>query len=160
MCYHIIRWHDSVSANVAIKRCYRTREHANTDRRKGLIGDRTTFHLDPHNRDQGIIYSVVKCPVGDACGCAKWNTGHNRATIPAKELRLMIVCGRCYKPRRNAVEVYDPETEEREMMCQRCYERYAAGVLFKATRSDRYVLPKVSHVHAEDPDLAPVAVLA
>ena len=39
-------------------------------------------------------------------------------------------------------------------------KRYAAGVLFKATRSDRYVLPKVSHVHAEDPDLAPVAVLA
>lgn len=160
MCYHIIKWHDSVSASVAIKRCYHSRAHANADRRTGLIGDRTTFHLEPHNPKQGTFHSVVQCPVGDACGCANWKTGHNRATIPAKELRLTIVCSRCFKSRRNAVEVYDPETEERQLMCQRCYERYAAGVLFKATRSERYVLPKVHHVHAEDPELEPVAVLA
>ena len=72
----------------------------------------------------------------------------------------MIVCNRCHKHCRNAVEVYDPETEERQHLCQRCFERYAGGVLFKATRSDRYVLPTVHHVHAEDPEMAEHAVMA
>ena len=32
MCYHIIRWYDSVRAGPAIKRCYRTRQQAHLDK--------------------------------------------------------------------------------------------------------------------------------
>ena len=47
MCYHIVRWYESMRAAPAIRRCYRTMSTAQTIRRRGITGDRSDGYLDP-----------------------------------------------------------------------------------------------------------------
>ena len=148
MCYHIVRWYDSVRAAPALRRCYRSMSAAQTARRRGIKGDRSEDYLDPTND-----LAVVKCRDDDKCDCARWPTGHNAASLPVKQPRRLLVCERCGKGRRAAVEVIDPKTEEPRLYCQRCAQRVGMGYLFKRQA------PLVRHVHADDAALTFVTVL-
>ena len=107
MCYHIVRWYDSVRASPAIRRCYRSMSAAQTSRRRGIQGARSDVYLDPT-----VDLAVIKCRDATKCECARWPGGHNAATLPVKQPRKLLVCERCGKGRRAAVEVIDPRTEE------------------------------------------------
>ena len=148
MCFHIVRWFDSVRATPALRRCYRSMSAAQTARRRGIKGDRSNDYLDPTND-----LAVVKCRDDDKCDCARWPTGHNAASLPVKQPRRLLVCERCGKGRRAAVEITDPRTEEPMLYCQRCAERAALGYLIKRQT------PPVRRVHADDAALAFVAVM-
>ena len=52
VCFHVVRKHPSMSSSVALKRCFRSRSHADTVRVRGATGDRTDYYLDPY-LDQG-----------------------------------------------------------------------------------------------------------
>ena len=147
MCYHIVRWHDSVRATPATRRCYRSMSTAQTIRRRGIRGDRSDLHLDPTND-----LAVVKCRDVNRCECARWPGGYNAGTLPVKQPVKLLVCERCGKGRRAAVEIIDPRTEEPMLCCQRCAERAALGYLFKRQT------PTVRRIHADDAALAFVAV--
>ena len=139
-CYHIIRKHASMSSSPALKRCFRSRSHADTVRVRGAIGDRSDYYLD--QTLPGLAVSACYDP--DNCECAKWPQGHNAAAIPVKESRSLIMCEQCTQGRRNAVEMIDPKTEEPAFLCERCAGRAALGFLFK-----RQLAP-VRRVHADD----------
>ena len=66
MCYHIVRWYDSVRVAPAIRRCYRSMSAAQTARRRGIKGERSYHHLDPTDD-----LAVVKCRDGTRCDCAR-----------------------------------------------------------------------------------------
>ena len=148
MCYHIVCWYDSVRAAPAIRRCYRSMSAAQTARRRGIKGDRSDVYLDPTDD-----LAVVKCRHDSECECGRWPRGHNADTLPVKQPRKLLVCERCGKGRRGAVEITDPRTEEPLLYCQRCAERAALGYLFK------HQTPPVRRVHADDAAQAFVAVL-
>ena len=149
MCYHIIRWHDSVRATPAIKRCYRAMSTAQTIRKRGIMGDRSDAHLDP-----SLDLAVVKCREGSTCECARWPQGHNADTIPAKPKRKVLMCEKCEKARRGLVEVVDPDTEEPALYCEPCYRKFAAD--HKRVKE----LLHVRRVRADDPAFEYVAVVA
>ena len=149
MCYHIVRWYDSVRCGPALKTCYRTKSTAQTIRQRGIVGDRSPFHLEPHDTDTNPL-AVVQCRNAEQCECRRWPTGHNAAVLPAKPVRRVIVCEQCNQGRRNAVEIIDPKTEELRVYCERCAGRAALGYLFKRQ------LPPVRRVHADDAALSMV----
>ena len=60
MCYHIVRWYDSVRCGPALKTCYRTKSTAQTIRHRGIVGDRSPFHLEAHDADTNPL-GVVQC---------------------------------------------------------------------------------------------------
>ena len=103
-CYHIIRKHASMSSSPALKRCFRSRSHADTVRVRGAIGDRSDYYLD--RTLPGLAVSACYHP--EQCECAKWPQGHNAEAIPVKPARNLIMCERCNSGRRNAVELIDP----------------------------------------------------
>ena len=148
MCYHIVRWYDSVRASPAIRRCYRSMSAAQTSRRRGIQGARSAVYLDPT-----VDLAVIKCRDASNCECARWPGGHNAGTLPVKQPKKLLLCERCGKGRRAAVEVIDPRTEEPMLYCQRCAERAALGYLFKRQT------PLVRRVHADDAAQAFVAVM-
>ena len=148
MCFHIVRWYDSVRAAPAIRRCYRSMSAAQTARRRGIKGERSDVYLDPTDD-----LAVVKCRNDSKCDCARWQGGHNADTLPVKQLKKLLECERCGKGRRAAVEIIDPRTEEPLLCCQRCAERAALGYLFKRQT------PPVRRVHADDAAQAFAAVL-
>ena len=148
MCYHIVRWYDSVRATLAIRRCYRSMSAAQTGRRRGIKGDRSDLYLDPTND-----LAVVKCRDETKCECARWPSGHNADSLPVKPDRKLLVCERCRNRRRAAVEVTDPRTEEPRLYCERCAGRVVLGYVFKRQT------PLVRRVHADDAALAFVAFM-
>ena len=145
-CYHIIRKYPSMNSGPALKRCFRSRSHADTVRVRGATGDRADYHLD---KDL-LGLAVSACYDPEQCDCAKWPQGHNAEAIPVKPARSLIMCERCNHGRRNAVEMIDPKTEEPMLLCERCAGRAALGYLFK-----RQLLP-VRRVHADDAALSMV----
>ena len=145
MCYHIVRWYDSVRCGPALKTCYRTKSTAQTIRHRGIVGDRSPFHLEPHDADTNPL-AVVQCRNAEQCECHRWPTGHNAAVLPTKPVRRVIVCEQCQARRRAAVELVDPQTEEPVLLCERCAGRVALGRLFKRREA--------RHVHADDAALA------
>ena len=132
----------------AIRRCYRSMSAAQTARRRGIKGDRRDVYLGP----TGDL-AVVKCRHDSECECGRWLRGHNANSLPVKEPMKLLVCERCGKGRRAAVEVIDPKTEEPRLYCQRCAQRVGMGYLFKRQA------PLVRHVHADDAALTFVTVL-
>ena len=80
MCYHIVRWYDSVRAAPAIRRCYRSMSAAQTARRRGIKGERSDVYLDPTED-----LAVVKCRHDSNCECARWPGGHNADSLPVKQ---------------------------------------------------------------------------
>ena len=54
VCYHIVRWYDSVRVAPAIRRCYRSMSADQTARRRGIKGDRPQEYLVARSRDLGI----------------------------------------------------------------------------------------------------------
>ena len=147
MCYHIVAWAPSVRARPAIKRCYNSMSAAQTARKRGIIGDRSPFHLDP-NED----LAVVKCR-DERCDCRRWVTGCNGANIPDKLPRRLIMCEKCRKGRRAAVEIIDPKTEQPRLYCERCAQKVALGCLFKG------IAPPTRRVHADDASMEFIAEL-
>ena len=143
MCYHIVRWYDSVRCGPALKTCYRTKSTAQTIRHRGIVGDRSPFHLEPHNADTHPL-GVVQCRNAEQCECHRWPNGHNAAALPAKPVRSLIMCEQCNQGRRTAVEMIDPKTEEPMLLCERCAGRAALGYAFKRQ------VPLVRRVHADD----------
>ena len=139
VCFHIVRWYDSVRAAPAIRRCYRSMSTAQTIRKRGISGERSAVVLDPT-----ADLAVVKCRVESRCECARWPGGHNAGSLPVKQPKKMLMCGRCGKGRRAAVEIIDPRTEEPAVYCQRCAERAALGHLFKRQT------PPLRRIHADD----------
>ena len=89
MCYHIVRWYDSVRCGPALKTCYRTKSTAQTIRQRGIVGERSPFHLEPHDTDTNPL-AVVQCRNAEQCECRRWPTGHNAAVLPAKPVRPII----------------------------------------------------------------------
>ena len=77
MCYHIVRWYDSVRCGPALKTCYRTKSTAQTIRQRGIVGDRSPFHLERHDVDTNPL-GVVQCRNAEQCECHRWPTGHKR----------------------------------------------------------------------------------
>ena len=104
-CWHVIRWVNSTRSVPALKRCFRSRSTANTIRRRGIVGDRSSDHLDPHDPEQNPL-GVIQCDPS-RCDCMRWPSGHNAASIPEKPQRRLLVCEFCHKARRNAVELVD-----------------------------------------------------
>ena len=141
-CWHVIRWVNSTRSVPALKRCFRSRSTANTIRRRGIVGDRSSDHLNPHDPEQNPL-GVIQCDPS-RCDCMRWPSGHNAASIPEKPQRRLLVCEFCHKARRNAVELVDPRTEEPEILCPRCAERRALALAF------RNRLPLVRRIHADD----------
>ena len=78
MCYHIVRWYDSVRCGPALKTCYRTKSTAQTIRHRGIVGDRSPFYLEAHDADTNPL-GVVQCRNAEQCECHRWPTGHNAA---------------------------------------------------------------------------------
>ena len=145
-CYHIIRKHASMSSSPALKRCFRSRSHADTVRVRGSIGDRSDYYLD--RTLPGLAVSACYHP--EQCECAKWPQGHNAESIPVKPARNLIMCEQCNQGRRNAVEMIDPKTEEPMLLCERCAGRAALGYAFK------HQVPLVRRVHADDASMVMV----
>ena len=79
MCYHIVRWYDSVRAAPAIRRCYHSMSAAQTARRRGIKGDRSDLYLDPTDD-----LALVKCRHDSECECGRWPRGHNSDTLPGE----------------------------------------------------------------------------
>ena len=145
-CYHIIRKHASMSSSPALKRCFRSRSHADTVRVRGSIGDRSDYYLD--RTLPGLAVSACYHP--EQCECAKWPQGHNAEAISVKPARNLIMCEQCNQGRRNAVEMIDPKTEDPMLFCERCAGRAALGYAFK------HQVPLVRRVHADDAALSMV----
>ena len=142
MCYHIIRRYSSMWTMPALKRCFKTRKTAETVRRRGATGDRSDYYLDP-----SLNLGVVAC-YDDSCECAGWPQGHAGGELPTRAPGLRIPCAECGKPRREAIEMVDPDDESPVLLCRRCAERAALAHLLKKTR------PTVRRVHADDPDVS------
>ena len=115
MCYHIVRWYDSVRAAPAIRRCYRSMSAAQTSRRRGIKGDRSNLYLDPTDD-----LAVIKCRHEGKYECTRWPGGHIAATLPVKQRRKLLVCERCGKGRWAAVEITDPPNRGGTIQPARC----------------------------------------
>ena len=160
MCYHIVRWLDSVRAIPAIERCFRSRQQAHQARTKGITGDRSEFHLAPHNPDNGMILEVVQCPAGESCACRGWRTGCCRDSIAPRVAWLVFMCDDCKKGRRPGWRIIDPETETTLHLCNRCEKKWRAKDYLRVARElDRGRIPSIPRrvqVHADNEDMASV----
>ena len=148
-CYHIIQKFSSMNARPALRRCYRSRSHADTVRVRGATGDRADYHLDPDV--QGL--TVTACYT-ENCECARWPDGHNAGAMPTRPERLVLMCDDCKQRRREVTELVDPATEEPSLLCNSCFNR-AAGKLLR-----RKQWTPNRRVHADDPAFALVAEVA
>ena len=146
MCYHIVRWYESMRAAPAIRRCYRTMSTAQTIRRRGITGDRSDGYLDP-----GADLAIAKCRDEALCECSRWPEGHNVGNLPVKESKRVLACDQCGKRRRAVVEIIDPKSEQPEILCEPCARRVALAYLFKRQ------MPPVRRLHADDPSMRFVA---
>lgn len=72
-CWHIVRWHSATRSRPALKRCFKSRHTANTIRRRGIIGDRSPDHLEPHDNERNRL-GVVQCDHRN-CECSRWPDG-------------------------------------------------------------------------------------
>ena len=131
----------------ALKRRCKTRKTAETVRRRDATGDRSDYCLDP-----SLNLGVVAC-YDDSCECAGWPQGHAAGELPTRTPGLRIVCAECGKPRREVIEMVDPDDESPVLLCRRCAERAALARLLKRT------LPTVRRVHADDPDVSQLAAV-
>lgn len=151
-CYHIVRWARSGTyATIALRRCYKSRSAATTASRRGLTGDRSRGgdHLEPHG--DGNFLAVVKCNPG--CRCTRWPTGCNADNLPVQALKAYLVCERCGKARRKAVELTDPKDEVPRLFCVPCAEKRALAISF----GRRQAIPHWRH--ADDPEMLFLTIL-